>query len=58
MTTDTATLTDAQIETLLDEAAAAGDYDQAAVCERALEGDEGARGECARVISEARAQQD
>lgn len=47
-----------QIERLLQEAASAGDMEQVAICERALEGDNAAFAECERVIGEARAMED
>lgn len=50
------TLTDSQISALRDEAAAAGDLEQVAICDRALEGDDSARRECVRVIRDAEAQ--
>lgn len=48
-------LTDDRIATLRDNAGSAGDLEQVAICNRALEGDEPARAECARVIADARA---
>lgn len=48
-------ITDAQIEALRTEAGAAGDSAQVAICDRAREGDESARAECARVIANAAA---
>ena len=54
--TKTLNITDAQIETLRDEAAAAGDRAQVEICNRALNGSQRARRECARVIREAAAQ--
>lgn len=51
-------ITKAQIESLNNEAAAHGDLEQVAICERALEGDMAARRECARVISAAADQAD
>lgn len=44
------------LESLRDEAAAAGDLAQVAICERALAGDAAAVLECVRVISSAQAQ--
>lgn len=44
------------IESLRDEAEAAGDAAQVAICERALTGDAAAALECVRVISHAQAQ--
>jgi len=49
---------DDEIEELRDEAARVGDVDQVAICDRALDGDEAARVECARVIAHAAAQID
>ena len=49
---------DADIQALSDEAAAAGDEAQVALCAAALDGDTDARRECARVIAEAAAQAD
>jgi len=49
-----ATITDEQIEALQIEAGGAGDAEQVAICERALDGDADARGECVDVICEAR----
>lgn len=51
-------ITDDQIETLRIEAGAAGDSAQVAICQRALDGDDTARAECARVIEDAAAQID
>jgi len=51
-------LADEQIRDLQREAGEAGDLAQVAICDRALEGDEAARAECARVIRAARAQRD
>jgi len=48
---------DYEIEELRDEAATAGDSDQVAICDRALDGDADARVECARVIAVTAAQQ-
>ncbi len=50
--------TDAQVRALRDEAARAGDDEQVDVCDAALAGDVGARGECARVIADAAAMAD
>jgi len=50
------TITDDDIEALYGEAGQAGDLEMAAICQRALDGDEAARGECERVILDARAQ--
>lgn len=50
------TLTDHQIETLYDEAAQAGDLAMVAICRRALSGDDAARAEVVRVITDAEAQ--
>lgn len=50
-------ITDEQIEALCSEAASAGDLEQVAICERALDGDEAARHECVRVIRDAEAMQ-
>ncbi len=52
------TITDSQIETLRTEAAAAGDAEQVGLCDRALDGDTGARQQCAEVIDDATAQDD
>ena len=49
-----ATITDEQIEALQIEAGGAGDAEQVAICERALDGDADARRECVDVIREAR----
>jgi len=49
-------INDKQIRQLRDEAGIAGDWEQIKVCNRALEGDEAARAECARVIAAAAAQ--
>jgi hypothetical protein len=51
-------MSDDDIRALRTEAAAAGDYEQADLCDRALSGDNEARTECARVIREAAAQDD
>lgn len=51
-------ITDAQIEALRTEAGAAGDSGQVAICDRALDGNESARAECARVIGDAVAMAD
>ena len=51
-------LTDDQIQALRDEAAEAGDLEQVAICDRALDLDTEARAECARVIDDARAMDD
>ena len=48
------TITTANITTLRDEAAIAGDYAQVKVCERALNGSQRALAECKRVILSAR----
>lgn len=45
-----------QISCLLAEAARAGDLEQVAICEKALDGDADAMAECRRVIQDARAQ--
>ena len=47
------TITDWQIRTLSDDAADHGDHEQVEICHRALNGDDAARAECARVIAEA-----
>lgn len=52
------TITDTQIEQLKTEAGAHGDLDQVSMCERALEGDEAARAECAEVVAAALAMED
>ena len=49
-------ITDEQIRALSDEAGQAGDLEQVAICERALNGDGAARAECGRVIADAAAQ--
>lgn len=49
-------VTDEQIKALREEALAAGDHAQAAICDHALDGDANARAECARVIAHATAQ--
>lgn len=54
----TTTITDTQIEQLRTEAGQAGDHLQVAICDRAIEGDEQTRAECARVIADAAAQQE
>jgi len=51
-------ITDTQIITLRIEAAQAGDEAQVALCDRALEGDDEARAECARTIAAAEAMAD
>lgn len=48
-------LTDEQIDRLHTEAGNAGDERMARICERALDGDEAAKRECARVIADAAA---
>lgn len=53
MKTTAATITNSQIRELRDEAKRFGDEAQAEICIRALYGDEDARVECARVISDA-----
>ncbi len=50
--------TDAQIEALRTEAGAAGDADQVAICDRALDGDSEARELCAKALADAAAQDD
>jgi len=52
------TITNEQIEALRAEAIAHGDTAMAGVCDRALEGDDDARAECAEVIAEAAAMAD
>ncbi len=47
---------DEQIAALRSESGEAGDLEQVAICDRALEGDAGAIAECARVIRDAEAQ--
>jgi hypothetical protein len=54
---DNATLTDAQLEALKTEAGEAGDLEQVAICDRALDGDADALAECGRVIAHASAQE-
>lgn len=56
MATTIETVTKNQIQALRTEAGAAGDLKQVAICDRALDGDEAARAECARVIADAEAQ--
>lgn len=51
------TVTVEQIESLRTEAAAAGDLEQVAICDRALAGDADAIAECERVIDAARGQE-
>jgi hypothetical protein len=46
-------ITDEQIEALRAEAGAAGDSTMVAICDRAIDGSETDRAECARVISDA-----
>lgn len=50
------TITDEQIEQLRAEAATAGDAAMIEVCDRAIKGDDESRAECARVIADAKAQ--
>jgi hypothetical protein len=45
-----------QVERLRVQAAEAGDTEQVAICNRAIDGDESAVRECARVIRDAEAQ--
>ena len=47
----TATVTDEQIRALRHEQGCAGDTAQVAICDRALDGDDTARAECADVIA-------
>ena len=51
-------VTEQQLEDLSREAGAAGDMDQVRLCTRAINGDDNARAECARVIAAAAAQED
>jgi hypothetical protein len=51
---NTMNITDEQIEQLRREAAMAGDASMAAACDRALDGDDVARAECAEAIADAR----
>jgi hypothetical protein len=51
-------ITSAQIRALRDEAGAAGDHRQVALCDEALAGDSRARRLCAEAIESARAQGD
>jgi len=51
-------ITNEDIRTLSDEAAAAGDTEQVELCERALAGDDEAREACARAIESAQAMAD
>jgi len=53
----TAAISREQVRALRTEAAEAGDLEQVAVCDRALEGDSDAILECSRVIADALAQQ-
>lgn len=53
-----AEVTDEQIEALRTEAGEAGDLEQVALCDRAIDGDADARAKCERVIRTAWAQQD
>lgn len=53
-----ALVTDEQIDALRDEAGAAGDDAQVAICDRAIAGDDDARAECHRVIAEAQEMRD
>jgi hypothetical protein len=50
----TESLDRAQIRALRDDAGVAGDLEMVAVCERAIDGNEAARRECARVLRDAR----
>jgi hypothetical protein len=52
---DADTITEDHIRALRDEAKAAGDKEQAAVCDAALAGDDDARDACAEAINAARA---
>ena len=52
------TITQEQIQALRDEAGQAGDLEQVAICDRALEGDETAMAECECVIADAAARAD
>jgi hypothetical protein len=52
------TITDEQIQSLRDEAAAHGDREQVDICDRALAGSGRARGECVYVINAASAMDD
>lgn len=52
-----AEITDEQISALRAEAGVAGDESQVVICDRALDGDDHARTECARVIADATAQE-
>lgn len=54
---EVAEITDSQIRALRSEAGVAGDEKQVAICDRALDGDEAARRECARVIADAAGQE-
>lgn len=49
-------ITTEAVQALRDEAGSAGDLEQVAICTAAMNGDAGARDECARVIAEAAAQ--
>jgi hypothetical protein len=51
------TITDEQIIALGEEAGCAGDLAMAAICERAIGGDDEARAECVEVIRDAEAQE-
>jgi hypothetical protein len=52
---DAELITDERIQGLRDEAGAAGDAEQVALCDAALDGDDDAREACAQVINDARA---
>jgi hypothetical protein len=52
------TINNTIIKQLRDAAGQAGDLEQVAICDRALEGDEDARRDCAEVIDAARAMED
>ena len=51
----TRTISRQDIRDLRDEAGTAGDLEQVAICDRALDGDDAAWAECERVITETRA---
>lgn len=55
---ETDRISDSAIRRLRDEAGAAGDLEQVSLCDRALDGDDAALIECARVIADAQAQVD
>lgn len=56
MTIAAITITDLQIRALRTEAGQAGDREQVAICNRALNGSARARAKCARAIAQAESQ--